>query len=56
MVMKMGDDGIVEEGEEVAVLFLAGSDGCPHAFVITLASFTACSLRDLSVDHTVAEK
>ena len=55
MILEFRRDGIVEESEEVAVLFLAGGDGGSHAFVVALTFLASCALSDFAVDHAVAD-
>ena len=45
----------LEKLEEVALLFLAGGDGGPQAFVVTLADFASGALSDEAVDHALAD-
>ena len=44
----------MQEVEEASSLLATGGDGGPHPFVITLATFAARALRDLSIDHAMA--
>ena len=45
----------MEKVEEAAILFPARCDRTPHPLVITLARCIASTLRNVTVDHTVAQ-
>ena len=44
----------MKELKEATTLFATGGNCSPHSFVVSLTSFTARSLGNATVDHTVA--
>jgi hypothetical protein len=55
LVVELGADGVEKKREEVAVLFLAGSNCGPHPLVIALACFAPSALCNAAVDHAMAD-
>ena len=55
LVLELGCDGGEKEGEEVAFLFLAGSNRRPPPFVVALSCFASGALRNAAVDHAMAD-
>ena len=45
----------VQKVEEVTLLFSAGGQSCPHAFVIALTGFAASPLSDQTIDYALAD-
>ena len=50
----MGQQGLVDKVEDVAVLLFAGGDGGPDAFAPAHAGLAPRSLRDAAIDHRMA--
>jgi hypothetical protein len=55
LVVELGADGVEKKREEVAVLFLAGSNCGPHPLEIALACFAPSALRNAVVDHAMVD-
>jgi hypothetical protein len=47
----MAADGLMQEFKDAALLLTAGSDGAPDAFAPLLPTHTACSLRNMAIQH-----
>ena len=54
-MFEFGFEGGLEKLEEVALLFSAGGEGGPLAFVVALAGFASRALSEEAVDHALAD-
>ena len=51
----MGYNRVVKKREYAALLLLAGGNRRPHPLVVSHSRFTACALRNPSVDDAVTD-
>ncbi len=52
----IADGLMMQEFKDTALLLTAGGDGAPDAFAPLLPSHTACSLRNMTVQHDKADR